>query len=143
MEIIKCTCGAVVKEISRLKKRLSNSSDKVKAVKALNNAEKIFSGHVDNNGIAIRCESDELNTLVTDYLDMLSKKHHLAICTFVEKGVSVYSVKQIERLKDYAVFSLTLPYNSTDDKIAIFVCYYDTYEGEMYDIDLISKRFCS
>lgn len=143
MEIIRCTRGAVVKEISRLKKRLSAASDKAKAVKALANAEKVFNSHVDNTCIAIRCDSDELTSLVVEYLEMLSNKHHLAICTFVEKGVSVYSVKQIERLKDYAVFSLTLPYNNSDDKIAIFVCYYDTYVGEMYDIDLISKRFCS
>lgn len=143
MEIIRCTRNTVVKEICRLKKLLASSSDKKKSIPLLEKAEQVFKYHVDNMGIAIKCDSDEVTTLVDEYLEMLSHKHHLAVCVFVEKGVSVYSIKQINRLKEYAVYSLTLPYNSIDDNIAIFVCYYDTYEGEVYDIDLISKRFCS
>lgn len=143
MEIIRCSRITVVNEISRLKKFLTASPDKKKSIPLLEHAEKIFSKSVDPNGIAIKCDSDEVTTLVSEYIEMLSKKHHLAICTFVEKGVSVYSIKQINSLNDFAVYSLTLPYNSVDDNIAIFVCYYDTYEGEVYDIDLISKRFCS
>ena len=143
MEIIRCTRGSVVKEIGRLKRRLSASPDKLRALAALEKAEKTFRELVDDGGVAIKCTAEELTTLASEYIRMLAKKHHLAICAFVEKGVSVYSVRQIERLKESAVYSVTLPYNSADDKIALFIYYYDAYEGEVYDIDLISKRFCS
>lgn len=143
MEIIRCSRSAVVGEIGRLKSLLSTSRETQRAGSQLERAQSVFSRSVDENGIAIRCTDEELPTLVSEYLEMLSQKHHLAVCVFVGKGVSVYSIKQIDRLRQYAVYSLTLPCDSPDDKIVIFVFSYDTYEGEVYDIDLISRRFCS
>lgn len=143
MQVIKCTRQTVVNEIRRLNGCLTDDPERRGAALALRRAEQIFDTQVDSTGVAIVCEEGEISGLVAEYIEMLSTKHHLAICTFIEQGASVYAVRKAERLKEHSVYSLTLPCGSAGDKIVVFVCYYSAYEGEIYDIDLISKRFCS
>ncbi len=143
MEIVRCNRTNVVRKIRGMKNVIIDSSGKKSSLDALLKAEQVFERDVREEGVAIRCSESEIGAFVFDYLEMLSNKHHLAICVFIEKGVSVYSIKNINKVTDYATYSLTLPHNTNDDKIVILVCYYKSYEGEIYDIDLFSKRFCS
>lgn len=143
MEIVKCNKSSVIRKIRDMQNMLEGYSDRKNSLNVLLKAEQVFENDVKNDGIAIRCSEDEIGPFVFDYLEMLSNKHHLAMCVFVERGVGVYSIKNIRRVTDYSTFSIMLPNDTYDDKIVILVCYYKSYEGEMYDIDLFSKRFCS
>ena len=142
MEVIRCSRDSVVREIKKLQTLLSASREKKASAKTLDKPKEVFSSLVDKRGIAVKCRSAELDTLAYEYLEMLSKKHHLALCFFVERGVPVDSLKQLEKIREFAAFSVTLPHNSTGDSILIFVLFYNADQGELYDIDLFSKTFC-
>lgn len=121
---------------------ISSDNKYTTAVNMLHKTEKVFSDYVEPVGTKLVCGSTELSSLVFEYIQMLSAKHHLAMCVWVENGVPVESMKWVKRLTEFASFSSVIPCGGTNNTITFDICMFGALEGEKFDVDLMAKKFC-
>lgn len=100
-----------------------------------------FNSMVDRDSIYIECVESEVDTLLTDYISMLSAKKFIVAFVFVDRNNSVDIIKRLDKIKKLSESYRILPTKSNDDKIRIYLAFYNAKFSQKYEVDLAAKLF--
>lgn len=100
-----------------------------------------FNSMVDRDSIYIECVESEIDTLLTDYISMLSAKKFIVAFVFVDRNNSVDIIKRLDKIKKLSESYRILPTKSNDDKIRIYLAFYNAKFSQKYEVDLAAKLF--
>ena len=115
------------------RKRLLNNG----LEKMINN----FKSHVEYDTISIECKESEIETLLLDYIYMLSSKKHIVTFVFVDKKNSIDILKKLEGIQYWSESYGVVPTNRIEDKIRIHIAFFNSNYAKTYDVDLAVKLF--
>ena len=116
-------------------KRPKIITPKLKAV--MNN----FTSKVENDAIFIECTEDEVESLLLDYISMLSSKKHIVAFVFVDQNNSVEILKKLEVIRCWSESYKIMPTNIPDNKISLYIAFYNAKFSQKYEVDLAAKLF--
>lgn len=100
-----------------------------------------FTSKVENDAIYIECTEDEVKSLLLDYLNMLSLKKHLVSFVFVDQNNPIDILKELEVIKNWSESYKIMPTNIPDNKITIYLAFYNAKFSQKYEVDLAAKLF--
>lgn len=100
-----------------------------------------FNSKVDKDTIYIECVESEVDSLLTDYISMLSAKKYIVALVFVDRNNSVDIIKRLDKIKKLSESYRILPTKSNDDKIRIYLAFYNARFSQKYEVDLAAKLF--
>ena len=100
-----------------------------------------FNSKVDGDTIYIECIESEVDTLLTDYISMLSAKKYIVAFVFVDRNNSVDIIKKLDVIKNLSESYRILPTKSNDDKIGIYLAFYNAKFSQKFEVDLATKIF--
>ncbi|MCQ4022800.1 hypothetical protein [Ruminococcus sp. zg-924] len=119
--------------------------DKQTRKKLLNNGfEKMinnFKSQVEYDTISIECKEAEIESLLLDYIYMLSSKKHIVTFVVVDKKNSIDILKKLEGVQYWSESYVVVPTNKNEDKIRIYIAFFNSYFAKTYDVDLAAKLF--
>ena len=114
------------------KKLLNSGFDKM-----INN----FKSQVEYDTITIECKEAEIESLLLDYIYMLSSKKHIITFVFVDKKNSIDILKKLEGIQYWSESYGVVPTNRIEDKIRIHIAFFNSHFAKSYDVDLAVKLF--
>ena len=100
-----------------------------------------FTTKVENEAIFIECTEDEVESLLLDYLYMLSSKKHIVSFVFVNQNNSIDILKKLEVIRYWSESSKIMPTNIPDNKISLYIAFYNAKFSQKYEVDLAAKLF--
>lgn len=100
-----------------------------------------FNSNVDRDTIYIECVESEVDSLLTDYISMLSAKKYIVAFVFVDRNNSVDIIKRLDKIKKLSESYRILPTKSNDDKIRIYLAFYNAKYSQKFEVDLATKLF--
>ena len=100
-----------------------------------------FNSKVDRDTIYIECVESEVDSLLTDYISMLSAKKYIVAFVFVDRNNSVDIIKRLDKIKKLSESYRILPTKSNDDKIRIYLAFYNAKYSQKFKVDLATKMF--
>lgn len=107
----------------------------------LQNLIRNFNSKVDNDTIYIECVESEVDSLLTDYISMLSAKKYIVAFVFVDRNNSVDIVKKLDVIKILSESYRILPTKANDNKIRIYLAFYNAIFSQKFEVDLATKMF--
>ena len=100
-----------------------------------------FTAKVENEAIYIECTEDEVESLLLDYLYMLSSKKHIVSFVFVDQNNSIEIIKKLEVIRNWSESYKIMPTNILDNKITLYIAFYNAKFSQKYEVDLAAKLF--
>lgn len=100
-----------------------------------------FNSKVDSDTIYIECVESEIDSLLTEYISMLSSKKYILSFVFVDRNNSVNVVKKLEVIKNLSESYKIMPTKTDDDKIRIYLAFYNAKFSQQFEVDLAAKMF--
>lgn len=100
-----------------------------------------FTAKVENEAIYIECTEDEVESLLLDYLYMLSSKKHIVSFVFVDQNNSIEIIKKLEVIRNWSESYKIMPTNILDNKITLYIAFYNAKFSLKYEVDLAAKLF--
>lgn len=102
---------------------------------------KNFKSQVEYDTISIECKEAEIESLLLDYVYMLSSKKHIITFVFVDKKNSIDILEKLEGIHYWSESYGVVPTNINEDKIRIHIAYFNSNFAKTYDVDLAVKLF--
>ncbi len=100
-----------------------------------------FTTKVENEAIYIECTEDEVESLLFDYLYMLSSKKHIVSFVFVDQNNSIEILKKLDVIRNWSESYKIMPTNILDNKITLYIAFYNAKFSQKYEVDLAAKLF--
>lgn len=100
-----------------------------------------FTTKVENDAISIECTEDEVSSLLLDYINMLSAKKHIICFAFVDRNNSIDILKELDQIKNWTESFKIMPTNNVDNKIRIYLAFYNLKFSKKYEVDLAAQLF--
>ena len=100
-----------------------------------------FTTKVENEAIYIECTEDEVESLLFDYLYMLSSKKHIVSFVFVDQNNSIEILKKLDVIRNWSESYKIMPTNILDNKISLYIAFYNAKFSQKYEVDLAAKLF--
>lgn len=100
-----------------------------------------FTTKVENEAIYIECKEDEVEQLLLDYLYMLSSRKHIVSFVFVDQNNSIEILKKLEVIRNWSESYKIMPTNILDNKISLYIAFYNAKFSQKYEVDLAAKLF--
>lgn len=124
-------------------KRLESGKIEERTFRRMKYMVSIINHDIDDKLTLIECGFDEINTLLHEYLSLISRKHHLLVCAFIGNNASIETVPMMRAICSVSEFYEILPAISEDDQVRIYIYYYSSSnkKAQMYDIDYSVKMF--
>lgn len=125
-----------------IKLYIESFEEKARKKVLTNNLEKLifnFHSKVKYDTIYIECIESKIESLLIEYITMLSKKRHIISFVCVDRQNSVYVVKTLEKIKELSETYRIMPTKIEDNKIRIFLAFYSKDYSQRFDVDLATK----
>ena len=100
-----------------------------------------FTTKVENEAIYIECTEDEVESLLLDYLYMLSSRKHIVSFVFVDQNNSIEILKKLEVIRNWSESYKIMPTYILDNKITLYIAFYNAKFSQKYEVDLAAKLF--
>ncbi len=100
-----------------------------------------FTTKVENNAIYIECTEDEVSSLLLDYINMLSAKKHVICLAFIDRQNSIDILKELDQIKNWTESFKVMPTNKVDNKIKVYLSFYNSQYSKKYEVDLAAQLF--
>lgn len=100
-----------------------------------------FTTKVENYAIFIECTEDEVSSLLLDYINMLSAKKHVICLAFIDRQNSIDILKELDQIKNWTESFMVMPTNKVDNKIKVYLSFYNSQYSKKYEVDLAAQLF--
>lgn len=100
-----------------------------------------FTTKVEKDAIYIECTEDEVSSLLLDYINMLSAKKHIICFVFVDRNNSIDILKELDQIKKWTESFKVMPTNKVDNKIKVYLSFYNSQFSKKYEEDLAAQLF--
>ena len=133
-----------IEELKEYVKQLKSGNIEERTFRRMNYIVNIINHDVEDQLTYIECGIEEITSILKEYLNLLSKKHHLLICCFVGTNTSIDAVPFVRSICGVSSeeFEL-LPSFSNDNRIRMYIYYYSNTnkKASIFDIDYSVKIF--
>lgn len=95
----------------------------------------IFKNDVVDEVYYIECTQGEIECLLQDFINSFSWDKHLCVCSFLGQKVPINKIGLLKHICINSQFYRNFPSYIIEDKIKIYISYYKSNKGTIYDID--------
>ena len=79
--------------------------------------------------------------MLLDYINMLSAKKHVICLAFIDKQNSIDILKELDQIKNWTESFKVMPTNKVDNKIKVYLSFYNSQYSKKYEVDLAAQLF--
>lgn len=132
-----------IQELKEYVKQLKSGNIEERTFRRMNYIVNIINNDVEDQLTYVECRLEEIKSILNEYLNLLSKKHHLLICAFVGGNTSIDAVPIVRNICGVSEVFEILPSLSDDDVIKMYIYYYSNTnkKASILDIDYSVKLF--
>lgn len=81
------------------------------------------------------------SSLLLDYINMLSAKKHVICLVFIDRQNSIDILKELDQIKNWTESFKVMPTNKVDNKIKVYLSFYNSQYSKKYEVDLAAQLF--